>query len=154
MSEPEIGKVKAIAVRTAPNGPMREISEATSVVDGGLDGDLTVNPDRGITFLSNEQWAMTMKELGADLPWYTRRANVLVECASLGHLIGKTICVGSVHVDIKDETDPCRLMDQQHSGLREALVPEMRGGVLGRVVQGGSFKIGDMVTVVEVMTNA
>ena len=133
---------------------MREISEASAVVDGGLDGDVAVRPDRGITFLSSEQWAATMSELGTDLPWHTRRANVLVESASLGHLIGKTISVGSVHVQVKGETEPCGLMDQQYLGLREALVPEMRGGVLGRVVKGGSFKVGDLVTLVDTKSNA
>ncbi len=143
----EVGRVLALAIRTAVGGPMREITEANAKVDGGLDVDIPVSRNRGITFLSNEQWNTVTRQLGANLPWHTRRANVLVECASLGQLIGQSIRVGEVVVDIKAETDPCQMMEDQHAGLLKALVPEVRGGVYGRVVRGGKIKVGDLITV-------
>lgn len=145
--EMEVGKVIAMAVRTKVGGPMREISEATAIVDSGLDVDIPVSSERGITFLSNEQWKTVTDELAADLPWHTRRANVLVDCESLGHLLGKSICVGEVVVDIKAETDPCQMMEDQHAGLLKALVPDLRGGVYGRVTRGGKIKVGDMIAI-------
>ncbi len=143
MAQDTIGKVLSIAVRPDKRATPTEIPVANAVADGGIDGDHTVAPTRGITFISAKQWTDTMGELGADLPWHTRRANVLIDAPSLGHLIGKTIRVGNVEVEILDETRPCQLMDQLHNGLRAALKPDCRGGVLGRVRKSGSFRVGD-----------
>jgi MOSC domain-containing protein YiiM len=52
-----------------------------------------------------------------------------------------------VEVDIVGITDPCRVMDEQYAGLRSALVPDARGGVYGRVVQGGEIRLGDSIVV-------
>ncbi len=140
-------RVAAIAVRTAVDGPMQEIERAVATVDGGVDGDLDCAPDRGITFISSQQWQDVVRELGVELPWHTRRANVLVDSPDLSGWIGKNIRVGGVEVAVKAETKPCGLMDQLHAGLREALAPECRGGVYGRVTQAGSFGIGDTITI-------
>ena len=40
-------------------------------------------------------------------------------------------------------------MEAIHPRLKEALTPEMRGGVYGRVLQGGSIAIGATVTIRE-----
>jgi len=39
-------------------------------------------------------------------------------------------------------------MDQQHAGLRQALVPDCRGGVYGQVLTGGTILVGDAVTLI------
>ncbi|MEK6643350.1 MAG: MOSC domain-containing protein [Planctomycetota bacterium] len=143
-----VGKVLSIAVRPDKRATLKEIPVANAVADGGIDGDHAVAPTRGITFISAKQWNDTLGELGADLPWHTRRANVLIDAPSLGHWIGKTIRVGEVEVEILDETRPCQLMDQLHNGLRAALKPDCRGGVLGRVSKSGSFRVGDTAEVI------
>ncbi len=148
MNEQQVGKVLSIAVRTKINGPMREMSEAVAQANAGLEGDVPVDPQRGVTFLAQQQWEQVTRELGADLPWHTRRANLLVDCPSLGELIGKTIRVGGVEIVINGETDPCSIMDLQHPGLREILIPDMRGGVYGRVIRGGAIKRGEMINIV------
>lgn len=147
MNEPEQPRVVAIAVRTVKNGPMREVVSAEAVEDGGLVGDLPVTEDRGITLIDRRQWQETIDELGADLPWHTRRANVLCEGLEMASLIGKTVHLGAIELEIVEETQPCQLMDQLHLGLREALKPDCRGGVHGRVVKGGTFSVGDSITV-------
>ena len=147
MPSPKTGRVVAIAVRTTRNGPMREIESARAQQDGGIDGDLPVEPDRGITLIALEQWEQVTGELGVELPWHTRRANILVEGVQMADLLDRTVRVGEVELKITGETKPCGLMDQQHAGLREVLVPELRGGVLGRVVRGGEFAVGDVISV-------
>lgn len=126
---------------------MREISEALVEEGRGIVGDLPSSPKRAVTLLSAEQWEDVTGELGADLPWHTRRANVLVSCGSLAHLLGRTIEIGTARLEVLKETRPCELMDRQHEGLRRALERDCRGGVHGRVVRSGGFKVGDVVIV-------
>lgn len=143
------GKVSAIAIRTAKLGPMREIESANVVAGGGIDGDLPVRPERGVTLISKEQWAEVTGELGADLPWHTRRANVLIDGLRLSSLVGKRIRIGEVELAVHGETKGCAVMDALFEGLRAALKPEMRAGVHCEVIRGGRFAVGDRVVEVE-----
>jgi len=142
--------VKGIAVRTARRGAMKEMEEAEVRADFGLVDDVPrKSVERGMTFLLREQWDEVNKELGDDLPWHTRRANVLLEGAeSLLPLVGKRIRVGdNVEVVIVDETRPCGLMEYLRPGLEEVLRKDGRGGVLGRVMTGGMVRVGDAVVI-------
>ena len=104
---------------------------------------------RGVTFLSQEAWEETCREIGATLPWTIRRANVLVEGLPLGSLIGRTIAIGVTTILVHGETKPCALMEQSHPGLLNALVPDLRGGVFGEVLRGGVITVGDRITVMD-----
>lgn len=144
-----IGNVTAIALRLGPGRPMSTVSEAVAAENSGLDGDQSSSPRRGITFISARQWQQTMSEMGIDLPWHTRRANVLIDCDGLADLIGKTITLGEAEVRIHAETKPCQNMDQQYPGLLRALAQDCRGGVYGQVIKQGRFKVGDPVVRIE-----
>lgn len=152
MADQIVGKVLGIALRCRDKTKMNPVDSARAEIEGGLEGDNPVIPNRGITFIAKGQWETVTKELGVDLPWWTRRANVLIDAPSLAHLIGKRIRVGEIEVDIQAETKPCDLMDSLHMGLRNVLKPECRAGVYGRVANGGGFKIGDSVAVVKLST--
>ena len=148
MDNAPIGTILSIAVRTSQRGPMQEVSTAATAVNGGLAGDISVSKNRGITFLSASQWRQVNEELGVELPWHTRRANVLVDCGSLANLIGATVRVGQVTLKITGETKPCALMDALHQGLRKALEPDCRGGIHGRVIESGVICVGDRLVAV------
>ena len=143
------GKIVAIAVRTQKNGPMREIDRAEAALGAGIAGDLPVRAERGITLISREQWDDAMRELNADLPWHTRRANVLVEGLRLSDLVGLVVKLGEVELHIHGETKPCGLMDKLYDGLQTALKPDMRAGVHGQVIFAGSFAVGDTVAIMD-----
>ena len=149
MAQRIVGTIEAIAVRSRKNGPMEELPQAEAHAGGGIEGDLPAPPDRSITLLSADQWNQVMRELDRDLPWHTRRANVLVSGPALELLIGHEIQLGSVRVAVKGETEPCKLMEQICPGLRAALTPECRGGVLGRITQSGTMAIGDEIVLLE-----
>jgi MOSC domain-containing protein YiiM len=146
-TERTVGRVERIALKTAVGGAMQEVDDAVAEVDGGLAGGARPSPRRGITFLASGDWRTVMSALHVDLPWHTRRANVLIDAHSIGHLIGKTVQLGEVVVEIIAETRPCDLMDQFQPGLRDALKPNCRAGVHGRVVTGGRFRIGDTLLI-------
>lgn len=74
-----------------------------------------------------------------------RRANLLVRGIELRETRERTLAVGSVRILVGGETTPCYRMDEAADGLQEALRPEWRGGVYGRVVEGGTIEVGDPV---------
>jgi len=141
-------RVAGIAVRTARRGAMGVLDEVVVEVSGGLIGDMPKKSfERGLTFLSRAQWDAVNAELGSDLVWHTRRANVLVEgMGSLAKWIGRRIRIGElVEIEISGETRPCGLMEYLKPGLEGALESECRGGVHGRVIRGGRFRVGDLI---------
>lgn len=145
----KIGDVVAIAIRPEKNAPMQELEDVSAQSGAGLAGDVPSIPERGVTLIAKQQWEQVCSELDADLPWHTRRANILVDTDALGHLLGKRIRIGSVEVDLKREIKPCGLMDELHSGLRQALVPDQRGGVGGEILNDGIIRKGDAVVLMD-----
>ncbi len=139
------GIVRAIAFRPTDSDPMREIEECRVLVNRGLELENRPPGKRSLTLLSRESWIDTCRDLEADLPWWMRRANLLVEGLDLAATIGHTVEIGAIRVYIHDETRPCKLMDEQHEGLRAALKSEFRGGVFGQVLNDGMIRIGDEV---------
>ncbi len=127
---------------------MRLLEESEVHVGGGLANDPNGRGRRGVTFLDQARWHDTITELCVDLPWHTRRANVLIEGLDLKSTIGHTLILGSAEVRIHDETTPCGLMDQLHGGLRAALESDYRGGVFGEVITAGTVRVGDTVCMV------
>jgi len=140
------GIVKAMAHRPTDGQPMAETMEMTVVPGRGSDTENRKPGKREITLLSAESWAEACRELAVEVPWWFRRANLLIEGLDLSKTIGATLAIGSVRIKIHGETRPCGIMDQQHAGLREALGPDCRGGVYGQVLSGGTIRVGDPVT--------
>ena len=73
------GTLQGIAVRGASRAPMREVQEASVTVPDGIVEDYRGAGLRQVTFIDAGQWRQVMAELGTDLPWHTRRANLLVD---------------------------------------------------------------------------
>ncbi len=126
---------------------MTEVVACTVVAAGGIVGENRGFTKRGVTLVSKEAWSDVCRELGVNLPWYARRANLLIEGLDLGAALGQTLAVGSVRLLIHGETRPCGLMDKQHLGLKAALVPDFRGGVYGQVLNDGAIRVGDEVRI-------
>lgn len=145
--ESPTGRVCGIAFRPEGSAVMRDISVCTVEAKRGLTVEDRHHGKREITLLSQEAWSAVCRDMGQEIAWTTRRANILVAGIDLGACIGKTLLVGHVRVYVHGETKPCRLMDDQVPGLRQALKPDCRGGVHGQVTHGGTIRTGDPVTV-------
>ena len=141
------GVVRSIAFRPTNGDPMTEIRECRVLAGRGIDLENRETGQREVTFLSAEAWADACRDLVADLPWYTRRANFLVDGVDLGGAIGKMVTVGPVRIQVHGETRPCGLMDKLYKGLRDALVPSCRAGVFGEVLNDGPVRVGDSVMI-------
>jgi MOSC domain-containing protein YiiM len=142
-------RLVGIARRDKPRAPMETPARARVSYDAGIDGDCRGRtPDRNVTIIFKDDWDSACRDLGRELPWVTRRANLLVEGLHGFKHVGAKLKIGSVLLEVTEENPPCRVMDLQAEGLRIALQPDWRGGVACRVLQDGEIALGDTVSLV------
>ncbi len=115
----------------------------------GLEGDHAGRGNRQVTLLDEAAWAAACAELGREINPGRRRANLLLRGVDLQASIGKAIRIGPCLIRVIGETRPCRLMEDVVQGLQTALDPERRGGVYGRVLEGGEIAVGMTAEIVE-----
>ena len=126
---------------------MAESASCLLVTGKGLDVETRGGGVRQVTLLSVEAWDDVCAELGAELPWHTRRANLFIGGIDLAATVGCVVTIGEARLRIHGESKPCNVMDQQHQGLRAALRPHGRGGVFAEVLTGGTIRIDDVVVI-------
>lgn len=136
-------KLLGIALKPKRRGPMLTVSEVELSIESGLLGDSRGKPGpRQVTLLSQTAWRAACSDLGVELPWTTRRANLLVDDLPLFQSTGSHLVIGEAVLEITGETDPCSRMEKAQQGLFKALSRDWRGGVCCRVVQGGLLTVG------------
>ncbi len=142
-----MGRLIGIAKRKQKRAEMKILEHAEISEESGVARDFRGKPGRRqVTVITAESWAATCEHLGRQIPWTTRRANLLVEDLELPHRTGDVIEIGAVRLLVTMEVDPCSRMEEQFEGLRAALTPEWRGGVACTVLKGGSVRLGDNVS--------
>lgn len=145
-----MGVLAGIARREKKLSPMESLESAEISAETGVANDSRGKPGkRQVTLLSANDWQAACDEVGQDVVWTTRRANLFLENFDLPKEAGRIVAIGDVRLRTTVEIDPCSRMDDQCPGLKKALQPDWRGGVGCEVLQGGTIKIGDTVSVVE-----
>ena len=140
------GNLVGIARAPELGAPLEELAGVSISLEAGLDGDARGSKHlRQVTVLFREGWEDACRDLGDDLPWVTRRANLYVANLDRPREAGGVLCIGNVELEVTKETAPCHLMERARQGLRLALTPDWRGGVCCRVLRGGTIKVGDSV---------
>ncbi|NNM75457.1 MOSC domain-containing protein [Sphingomonas sp. ID1715] len=103
---------------------------------------------RQVSLMELGDWQAALGEIGAEVPWQERRANLLVDGLDLPQRSGAVIRIGgTARIETTMECDPCIRMEQVASGLMDALKPDWRGGVLGRVLSDGEIRVGDPIII-------
>lgn len=150
------GVLLGIARHGRPRGPIELLDRAAVSIEGGIAGDYrgAVKPGgrarRQLTLMEAGDWLAAVKQVGVPVEWQERRVNLLVGELDLPQRAGVCLRIGDqVRVEITGECDPCRRMDEVAPGLRVALTPDWRGGVLSRVLAGGEIRVGDRIVVEE-----
>lgn len=142
-----MGRLSGVARREKKRAPMETLQNAQVSAETGVANDFRGSPGRRqVTVISAAAWRSACADLQRELPWTTRRANLLVEDIDLADSTDSVIHIGAVRLLVTGELDPCSRMDEQCPGLTSALTPEWRGGVSCAVLQGGDVSLGDTVT--------
>ncbi len=145
-----MGRLAGIARREKKRAQMVTLERAIISEQTGVADDFRGKPgNRQVALLSTRAWQATCAELGQEIPWTTRRANLLIADLDLPTSVGQIIVIGVVRLRITIEVDPCSRMEEQAPGLIMALQPDWRGGVACTVLQGGEVAIGDPVSMVD-----
>ena len=145
-----MGVLAGIARREKKLSPMESLESAEISAATGVANDSRGRPGkRQVTLLSAQDWQAACDEVGQDVVWTTRRANLFLENFDLPKESDRIVAIGDVRLRTTVEIGPCSRMDEQCPGLTDALMPDWRGGVGCEVLQGGTIKVGDAVSVVE-----
>ena len=139
-----MGQLRSIAKRNKPGARMEEVCAAVVSINSGLLGDhQRLSSQRQITLLDKMDWDVACTELNIDMPWITRRANILLDGLELPKILGAQLKIGTCIFEITGETIPCKKMDDQFEGLCQVLKVNWRGGRTCRVINGGALQVGD-----------
>jgi MOSC domain-containing protein YiiM len=89
-----------IARKSKPRAPMEPLEQVTVTTELGVDGDYRGKlRRRQVTILAEEGWQAAINDIARpDLPWTTRRANLLVRGIDLPREKGSKIKIGTVHL--------------------------------------------------------
>lgn len=146
------GKVLGMQRKAKRGADPEAISTATVTVEDGIDGDARGKlKDAQISIISKSAWEAAMANLNPtrEVIWSERRANILVDGMEFNQTTGARITIGDVELEVTQETDPCEIMNKAYPGLKDALMPDWRGGCRTRVLKGGTIKLGDTITMVQ-----
>jgi len=144
-----MGQIVGIARHSERRGPIEQLTSVRVSPEFGVEGDRNGGKQRRqVSLLEAEDWAQAMREVGGDLPWWERRANLLVEGIDLPQREGVRLRIGEdVVLEVKVEIDPCDRMEELHPGLRQALTVDWRGGAGAQVISGGTVSVGDQIRI-------
>lgn len=142
------GRVEQIWKKRGKGSVMDPVDQAAAVAGKGIEGDANFGRTRQVTVIEK----VVFDRIAAGLPDATpamRRANVMVSGLRLENTRDHVLTMGGMKIQIRGETRPCELMDEQCPGLRKALDLNWAGGVHGFVIQAGPVKIGDAASISE-----
>jgi len=141
-----MSEIKALWKKPLHGDVMKPVESLNLVTDDGIEGNADQGGWRQVTVISEERWAKAQAALGAEVDPIVRRANVMVSGLDLADSRGKILTLGDCQVEIRGETRPCNLMDEQHHGLRQALDADWGGGAFGVILNSGTIHVGDGAT--------
>ena len=149
---PRVGRVEWIGLRPGRAQPMRVVREAAAITAKGLHGDRYAGGSgkRGVTLIQAEHLPVIASLSGNDfVPPSLLRRNVVISGIAVIALKGRRFRIGPVLLEGIDACEPC---SQMEAALGVGGYNAMRGhgGLCARIVEGGTFALGDSVLAVPV----
>jgi len=146
---PQVGRVEWIGLSPEVRGELRAVTEATLLVDHGLEGDHhskhRAGGKRQVTIIQQEHFAAVAGFLHREPPSPgLLRRNLVVSGINLLALKDKQFTIGDCRLEYSGPCDPCSRMEEN---LGPGGFNAMRGhgGITAKVITGGVIRIGDEV---------
>jgi len=136
-------QIQRLWLRATPGGAMEEQTTLSLEAGQGVRGDHAFGKKRHVTIVFVDDWAQAEQELSLTIDPAGRRANVLVSGGNGGRYIGTTLSLGGAQIEVMGEIRPCPTMEEAAVGLLEALKPNCRAGIWGRVLNDAEISPGD-----------
>jgi hypothetical protein len=141
------GKLIGIAHAAELRAPMEEAQTAAVSVETGIAGDARGRKWGGVVcVVFGVGWVVGWGVVGVCVGWVCGGGFLYVEGINRPRSVGGRISIGDVVLEVTQETKPCMLMEQFHTGLKGALTPDWRAGVCCDVISGGEIHVGDTVS--------
>ena len=153
------GHVVAIFVTLEAGAPMRSVETAVAVAGAGLDGDRyrtgtgfysatpTTPGARELTLIAEEALAELARD-GFPLAPGEHRRNIATRGVDLDPLLGRRFRIGGVLCEGVRACPPCNHLEELTG--KAVLKPMVdRGGLRARIVEGGTIRAGDQITIEE-----
>lgn len=134
--------IVALFLCTASRAPLVPVDRVEALEETGLEGDRHAKPNsrRQVLMIEEE----TLEKLGLE-PGEVRE-QVTVRDLQLDQLVfGARLRIGTALLEVAGPCQPCERMNEIRAGLKDTLVG--RRGRFVRVVQSGSFAVGDPLIV-------
>ena len=144
-----MGRVVSIHRVPSRDAPAVALDGARFIADFGLDGDwrARADSDRQITLVEVEALDAAAAALGIpSIPPGASRRQVVVRGVALNETVGRHLQVGALLVRVVDLCHPCRNLEVKIGRGAQAAMAN-RGGVCGRVVEGGVVRPGEPVEI-------
>lgn len=137
----------SITIADSYGAGLRLLDSAELVAGKGIVGDRYFGGVRQVTVICTGEVGKAAAEFGvAAMDPAASRRNLVVDVPELPRDHGTIIRIGDVVLSVWRDCAPCELMDEVYGeGARQAL--KERAGVSAQVVEGGSIRIGDRVTI-------
>lgn len=139
-TNPTSGQVVALWVMPRHREPIEPRPEVSAQADLGLDGDAhaRAGSQRQVLLIESE----TLSEFGVEPG--ALKENITTAGIALAALApGTQLRVGGAVLEITMDCAPCAFVDTVQPGLRAKV--QGRRGMLARVLEGGSIRVGDAV---------
>ncbi len=143
-----IGRVEAIYLAAVHGEAPHSVESAVGHAGKGLEGDRNfgdADPDScNITLIEAERFENQAAEYGLDLDPALARRQVLVRGVDLGDFVGRRFQVGELECEGEERCEPCNHLANL-VGTQVVLKGLLHSGLRGRILRGGTIRIGDEV---------
>jgi MOSC domain-containing protein len=134
--------VVSLHLNVGSRKPLVPVERVSAMLERGLEGDRYLKADGRRTVLLMEQEVLDRFGLAPGVV----REQVTVRGVELMKLVfGSRLRIGTATLEVAGPCAPCERMDEIRTGLRTEL--EGRRGRFVRVVEAGSFAVGDGIAV-------
>lgn len=136
-------QVAALQIAYAARLPISSV-EAVEIATGhGIAGDRYENSKhRHVSVQSLEEIALAESELERSIDAVLTRRNITLSAGLFNRTPGSVLTIGSVTLEVVRDAAPCKLLED-NLGRDAKLALHKRAGVVCRVTQGGTIRIGD-----------